>query len=166
VTSRTLATLRAVSRNEIAMAKLMEQQAPGSAVKEYASRILAQRTTSVALLGGITQERSIVLDTTPVDPAIRADEATGRDAIDRLTQASGQELDALYLALEATSSMRLSRLADQAEEITRDPELAVLLRRIAYEARDAQARAFARMPRECGGQRDVKPAALSRDPYP
>jgi len=160
--ARTLAALRAVSCNEIEMAKLVEPRASGSEVKEYATRILRQRTESVEHLTQLAREKLIDLDATPADPLIRADEAVGRDAIDRLTQAAGLELDALYLALEAPSAMRISRLADQAEELSRDPESKGILRRIAFEARDAQARAFALIPRECGGQRDVKPMAGPR----
>ena len=160
--ARTLAALRAVSHSEIEMATLVEPRASTSEVKEYAARILRQRTASGEQLARLARERSLDPGATPTDPLIRADEAVGRDAIDRLTQASGPELDALYLALEAPSAMRLSRLADQAEALARDQESTGILRRIAFEGRDAQARAFALTARECGGQRDLKPAPPPR----
>ena len=158
-TARTLAAILMAARREIEMAKLVGQRSQGSEVKELASRILEQRTDDIDTLLRLARERSIDLGATETDPLIQADQAAGRDTIDRLTRASGQELDALYVAFEVTGTMQLSRLADQAETLARDPEATGSLRRIGARARDSQARAFAVMPRECGGQRDVKPAA-------
>lgn len=149
-------------RNEIAMAKLVGQRSPTSEVKDLASRILGQRTEDIDTLLQLALERAIDIGAVGTDPLIQAEQAAGRDRIDRLTRASGPELDALYLAFEVTSSMWLSRLADQAETLARDPDATGTLRRLGARARDAQARAFAGMPRECGGQRDMKPAAVPR----
>jgi predicted outer membrane protein len=158
-TARTHAAILMAARREIEMAKLVGQRSQASDVKELASRILEQRTEDIDTLLHLARERSIDLGATETDPLIRADQAAGRDTIDRLTRASGPELDALYLAFEVTGTMQLSRLADQAETLARDAETTGTLRRIGARARDSQARAFAVMPRECGGQRDVRPAA-------
>jgi predicted outer membrane protein len=158
-TARALAAMRVASRSEIEMAKLVGPRASSSEVKEYAARIVAQRTLDAETLARLAREQAINLGAIDADPSIQAELATGRDLIDRLTRASGPELEALYLMFEAPRAMRLSRLADQAEGLARDPESAGSLRQIGAQARDAQARAFAVMPRECGGQRDVKPAA-------
>ncbi len=157
--ARTIAAMRATARDEIDMAKIAAHRARASEVRTLAARILAKRTDDLDALGPIVRERGVDLRASDSDPIIQADLAVGRDALDRLAQASGDELDALYLLLEAPGAMRLSRLADQAERQARDPESAATLRRIAAEARDTQARAFALLPHECGGQRDVTPAS-------
>lgn len=158
-TARTHAAIVMAARREIEMAKLASRSSQETEVKELASRILEQRTEDIDTLLRLARERSIDLGATETDPLIQADQAAGRDTLDRLTRASSPELDALYLAFEVTGTMQLSRLADQAETLARDPDAMGTLRRIGARARDAQARAFAVMPRECGGQRDVKPAA-------
>ena len=158
-TARTLAAILMSARREIEMAKLVGQRSQESEVRELASWILEQRTDDIDTLLLLARERSIDLGAMETDPLIQADQAAGRDTIDLLTRASGPELDALYAAFEVTGAMHLSRLADQAETLARDPEATGTLRRLGARARDSQARAFTMMPRECGGQRDVKPAA-------
>jgi uncharacterized protein (DUF305 family) len=157
--ARTLAAMRAASRGEIEMAVVAGQRAQTSDVRGLAARIVQQRTEDLEAIARLGRERAIDLRVTDADPMIQADLAAGRDALDRLARASSQELDALYLMLEVPGAIRLSRLGDQAEGLARDPESASILRRIAAQARDAQARAFALLPRECGGQHDVVPAA-------
>ena len=161
-TARTLAAILMAARSEIEMAKVVGQRSQGGEVKELASRILAQRTDDIDTLLHLARERSTDLGAVETDPLIQADQAAGRDTLDRLTRASGPELDALYLAFEVTGAMRLSRLADQAETLARDPDAMGTLRRLGARARDSQARAFAAMPRECGGLRDVRPSAAPR----
>jgi predicted outer membrane protein len=157
--ARTIAAMRATARDEIEMATIAAHRARASEVRTLAARILAKRTDDLDALGPIVRERGVDLRASDSDPMIQADLAVGRDALDRLAQASGDELDALYLLLEAPGAMRLSRLADQAERQAHDPESAATLRRIATQARDTQARVFALLPHECGGQRDVTPAS-------
>jgi Domain of unknown function (DUF4142) len=158
-TAQALAAMLAVGRNEIAMARIAQQRAPGGEADELATRILEQRTEDIDTLARLARERAIDLGALEADPLIRADQAVGRDTLDRLARAAGPELDGLYAALEAAGAMRLSRLADQAETLARDPEAMGSLRRIGARARDAEARAFTALPRECGGRRAVKPAA-------
>ena len=160
--ARTLAAMRAASRDEIEMATIVGRRSQAGDVRDYTARIARQRTEDLEEMVRLGRERAIDLRGVDADPMIQAEQAAGRDALDRLARASGQELDVLYLMLEAPGAIRLSRLADQAEGLARDPESASILRRIASQARDAQARAFALMPRECGGLRDVTPAAAPR----
>ena len=158
-TAQTLAAMLAAARSEIAMARLAQQRSPRSEADELASRILDQRTEDLDTLMRLARERAIDLGAMEGDPRLQADQAAGRDALDRLGQAASPELDGLYAALEVTSAMRLSRLADQAETLARDAEAMGSLRRIGARARDAQARAFTVLPRSCGGQREARPAA-------
>lgn len=157
-TAQTLAAMLTASRNEIAMARLAQQRSPRSEADELASRIVDQRTEDVDTVMRLARERAIDLGALEADPRIQADQAAGRDALDRLAMAAIPELDGLYAALEVTSAMRLSRLADQAETLARDAEAMGSLRRIGARARDAQARAFTVLPRSCGGQREARPA--------
>ncbi len=150
-TAQTLAAMLAAARSEIAMARLAQQRSPRSEADELASRILDQRTEDLDTVGRLARERAIDLGALEDDPRIQADQAVGRDALDRLAQAASPELDGLYAALEVASAMRLSRLADQAETLARDAEATGSLRRIGARARDAQARAFTVLPRSCGG---------------
>lgn len=161
-TARTLAAIRRTGRNEIALAELTGRRSPGAEARELAARILAERRADLDALARFARERSLDLDALDADPLILADQAAGRDALDRLARVTGPELDALYAALEAASAMRLSRLADQAEALARDPDAVGALRRLAFQGRDAQARAFAILPRACGGQREAKAAGPPR----
>ena len=156
--ARTLAAMRAVSDDEVEMATLASQRAHAGEVRGCAARIVRQRTEDLEVIARLGRERGSELHGVDADPMIHAERAAGRDAIDRLARTSGEELDALYLMLEASCAIRLSRLADQAEVVARDGESTLALRRIAAHARESQARAFALVPRECGGQRDVTPA--------
>ena len=160
--ARTLAAMGAASRDEIAMATIVGQRSQAREVRDYAARIVRQRTEALETITRLGSERRIDLRGAEAEPMIQTELAAGRDAVDRLSRASGEELDMLYLMLEAPGAIRLSRLADQAEGQVRDPESTGSLRRIAAQARDAQARAFALMPRECGGLRDARPAAAPR----
>lgn len=135
--ARTLAAMRAASRVEIEieieMATAVTPRAQTSEVRDYAARIVRQRTEVLEAIAGLVQDRAIDPRLTDADPLVQADLAAG--------------------------AIRLSRLADQAEGLARDPESTSILRRIAAQARDAQARAFALMPCECGGLRDGRHVA-------
>jgi hypothetical protein len=158
-TARTLAAMRAAIRDELEMTSAVAPRAQTDEVRDLAARIVQQRTDDLDALAGLGRDHAIDPRGADADPLILADRAVSRDALDRLGQASGPELDALYVMLEAPRAIRLARLADQAEGLARDPETASILRRIAARARDTQARALALTPRACGGRREVKAAA-------
>lgn len=157
--ARALSAIRAAIRDELEMASAVAPRAQTDEVRDHAARILQQRTDDLDAMAGLGRDHAIDPHGADADPLILADRAASRDALDRLGRASGPELDALYLMLEAPGAIRLARLADQAEGLARDPESASILRRIGSRARDAQARAFALTPRACGGLREVKAAA-------
>jgi hypothetical protein len=157
--ARALAAMRAAIHDEIEMASAVTLRAQTDEVRDCAARILRQRTEDLDAMAGLGQDRASEQRDADVDPLIKADRAASRDGLDRLGQASGPEVDALYLMLEAPRAIHLALLAEQAERLARDPEAASILRRIASHARDARARALALTPRACGGRREEKAAA-------
>ena len=115
--ARTLAAMRATSRIEIEieieMATAVTPRAQTSEVRDYAARIVRQRTEVLEAIAGLVQDRAIDPRLTDADPLVQADLAAG--------------------------AIRLSRLADQTEGLARDPESTSILRRIAAD-RGASAR--------------------------
>ena len=159
--ARAVAAMRAAIQGEIEIeiASAVTARAQTDEVRDHAARILRRRTDDLDAMAGLGRDHGSDPRGADADPLIQADRAAIRDARARLGQTSGPDLDALYLLLEAPGAIRLARLADQAEVLARDPESASILRRIGARARDAQARAFALIPRACGGRREGKAAA-------
>jgi predicted outer membrane protein len=136
-------------------AKVAQQRASSSAVKDYTVRAVAEQQAALDAISDMVKAKRIDLDASTIqnDPLLKAQRDTEKDALDRLRNLSGTAFDAAFMTAQRPVQALLSHTAQEGLQVTRDTEVANVLRMVAGQARDRASKAVSILPTMCGGER-------------
>jgi predicted outer membrane protein len=154
-TARILAATRDMLQSEVDAGKLAQQRASSSDVKDYATRAVAESQASLDAISDLVKAKKLDLDATAIqsDPLLRAHKEAAREAVDRLRTLAGTAFDAAYMTPERSVQVNLAKLAAVSPQVSKDPDVANIMRTIAQQARDRSIKALSILPKACGGER-------------
>lgn len=154
-TARVLAATRAIAQSEVDAGKLAQTRASSSDVKDFAVRAIAESQAALDALSDLVKAKKIDLDAPTVqnDPLLKAARDMARENVDRLRSLSGTPFDAAYMTAQRPTQSLLAQLAQPGPLISRDADVANVLRTTAQQARDRTSKAHSILPKACGGER-------------
>ena len=153
-TPRIWAMTEALVEAELAGARLAETRAPSREVQDYAAKSVEERTAELGALRGVAREEGLDVDLPAVqgDPVLEAEREAARSELEQLRPLDRRAFEAAYLGAQPASLARLAALAEQGERAATDVDVGNVLRMIAQQAREQEARAEAILPEGCGGR--------------
>lgn len=153
-TPRILVIVHDMAQAEIDASRLAEQRATAPEVKEYATRVVTEFQQDLDALGRTLKSKNIDLQIPAIqaDPILKGQRAFAEDTTRRLRSLSGTAFDAAYLNAQPASQALLVQLAQQAQQVTKDPEISGTLRTLAQQGQERAAKARGLMSKACGGE--------------